>query len=87
MEKPADNSPTLDPCTPFFPSQGLLIFVYKEDPKMCVCAHMHTWYTSTCLPGILVVKFQATSTSAMRLADVLLVGRKIKGVTGLKGLS
>lgn len=31
------------------------------------------------------IQFQAASTGAMRLADVLLVGRKIRGVTDLRG--
>lgn len=57
---------------------------------MCLCAHTrpHT-YTSTGPRAYLIqshaIKFQATSTSAMKLAEVLLVVRNIRGVTNLRG--
>lgn len=55
---------------------------------MCVCAHTHV-HTHTCPRAYLIqshaIKFQATSTSAVRLADVLLVVGNIRGVTNLRG--
>lgn len=57
---------------------------------MCVHAHKsaHVCTQSTCPRAYLIhshaIKFQTTSTSATRLADVLLKGSKISGVTYLR---
>lgn len=75
----------------FLSSTRTLDFCYKEDPKcMCVRARKsaHVCTHSTCARAYLIhshaIKFQTTSTSATRLVDVLLVGRKIRGVTYLR---
>lgn len=57
---------------------------------MCACARKsaHVCTHSICPHAYLIhshaIKFQTTSTSATRLADVLLVGWKIRGVTYLR---
>lgn len=75
----------------FLSSTRTLDFCYKEGPKcMCACARKsaHVCTHSICPHAYLIhshaIKFQTTSTSATRLADVLLVGWKIRGVTYLR---